>query len=99
MKTVKLVAGVALVIMVVGVAPAMAQNGMTWAGSIYAGFAKDTETGAPSGSIGFRGNMFAMVHPVLGIGPEVGYHFLGKVSDTFADSDPSNPGGTINEDT
>ena len=78
MKTLKLMAGVSLLVLAMGAAPAAAQTKMTWAGSLYAGYAKATEDGAPDGSIGFRGNIMAMVHPVIGIGPEVGYHMLGK---------------------
>ena len=51
---------------------------MTWSGSLYAGYAKMMEDGAPSGSLGFRGNMFAMVDPVIGIGAELGYSWLGN---------------------
>jgi opacity protein-like surface antigen len=99
MKTLKLMAGVTLVLLVISAAPVAAQTGMTWAGSLYAGFAKATEDGAPDGSIGFRGNVMAMVHPVIGLGPEVGYHMLGSQKFTTADPNPSNPGGRLDFDT
>jgi opacity protein-like surface antigen len=59
--------------------PAAAQTNLS--GSLYAGYAKWLEDGAPGGSIGFRGNLFYMVHPVIGVGVEGGYHMLGKIED------------------
>lgn len=59
--------------------PAAAQGSpVTWAGSIYGGYAAITEDGAPGGSVGFRGNAFAMFTPVLGAGVEIGYHMFGS---------------------
>lgn len=81
---------------VAGALPASASDRMTWAGSAYGGFAKITEDGAPGGSIGMRGNMFAMVKPTIGIGGELGYHLFGSqdfsiydsgTGDTFSGSD------------
>jgi opacity protein-like surface antigen len=66
-----------------GVAPAAAQeSGMTWAGSLYGGYAKIMENDdllpVPGGSFGGRGNLFAMLDPVLGIGAELGYYSFGS---------------------
>ena len=61
-------------------ASAVKADPTTWSGSLYAGYAKMMETGAPNGSLGFRGNGFAMVDPVIGIGAEVGYSWLGTTN-------------------
>jgi opacity protein-like surface antigen len=69
--------------------PALAQTqtGMTWSGSLYGGYSKmqedDEVAPVPGGSFGMRGNMFAMMSPVIGLGAELGYHGLG--SETFDD--------------
>jgi opacity protein-like surface antigen len=65
--------GVALVTV-----PASAQ--LDWAGSLYLGYAKATNDGMPDGSIGGRANAFLMVHPVVGVGAELGYYNLGSLS-------------------
>jgi hypothetical protein len=59
--------------------PAAAQD--KYCGSLYAGYAKVTNSGAPGGSIGGRINGFYMVTPMIGVGVEGGYHMLGKDSD------------------
>ncbi len=61
MSGVRLVGLVALIALVVAVAPAAAQTPITWSGSVYGGWAKITEEGAPGGSLGVRGNLFIMV--------------------------------------
>ena len=72
LKTVILgIAGVALVVV-----PASAQMNLT--GSAYLGFTKMMEEDAPDGSFGGRVNGFAMVHPAIGIGAEVGHLGLGS---------------------
>jgi hypothetical protein len=78
MRAVKLIGLIALIAMVAAAAPVAAQTSMTWAGSIYGGWAKITESGAPNGSFGARANIFAMLDPVLGVGAEVGYNLLGS---------------------
>lgn len=70
------------VAMALGVAPAAAQD-VIWAGSVYGGYAKMMESDGeplpvPGGSIGVRGNLFAMIDPVLGVGAELGYHGFGS---------------------
>jgi opacity protein-like surface antigen len=72
-KTVGLLAllGIALMCM-----PAAADP-MTWSGSLYGGYAKMQEDEAPGGSFGIRGNMFATMSPVIGLGAELGYHGFG----------------------
>ena len=84
MKILRTLVLVALVALVCGAAPAMAQSsGMTWAGSLYGGYAKIMESDneplpVPGGSFGVRGNVFAMLDPVLGVGAELGYHGFGS---------------------
>jgi opacity protein-like surface antigen len=63
--------------------PASAQ--LNWTGSFYLGYAKATNDGMPDGSIGGRANGFAMVHPAIGVGGEVGYYSLGSVGTTGAE--------------
>jgi opacity protein-like surface antigen len=71
------VALLALALLAVWSWPAAAQTNLT--GSVYAGYARSLEDGAPDGSIGLRGNAFYMVHPAIGVGAEFGYHMLGKI--------------------
>jgi opacity protein-like surface antigen len=71
-----------LVAMAFAAAPAAAQ-GITWAGSLYGGYAKIMESDneplpVPGGSFGVRGNAFAMLDPVLGVGAELGYYDFGS---------------------
>ncbi len=70
------VALVALAMLLLCAGPAGAQASL--AGSIYAGYARSVDSDAPNGSVGFRGNVFVMPDPVLGLGAEVGYHMLGE---------------------
>ena len=46
--------------------------------SLYGGFAKLLEDGAPDGSVGARANLFAQLGPRFSIGPELGYFGLGS---------------------
>jgi hypothetical protein len=46
--------------------------------SFYAGYGKMMESGAPSGNFAFHANAFAMMDPVIGIGGEGGYAWLGS---------------------
>jgi opacity protein-like surface antigen len=77
-KTVGLLAALCLMLLAM---PAAAQTPMTWSGSLYAGYAKMQEdedvAPVPGGSIGVRGNMFAMVSPAIGLGAELGWHNFG----------------------
>jgi hypothetical protein len=63
--------------------PASAQ--LNWNGSLYLGYGKATNDGAPDGSLGGRANAFAMVHPAIGVGAEVGYYNLGTISEMGAE--------------
>jgi len=45
--------------------------------SLYAGYGKMMEDGGPDGSFAFRGNAFMMMDPVIGLGAELGYTWLG----------------------
>ena len=81
-KTVGLLALLGVAVMI---APAMAQTGTTWSGSLYGGYSKmqedDEVAPVPGGSFGIRGNAFMMMSPAIGLGAELGYHGLG--SETF----------------
>jgi hypothetical protein len=48
--------------------------------SLYAGYGKMTNSGAPSGDFAFRGNAFMMMNPVIGLGAEGGYAWLGSTA-------------------
>jgi hypothetical protein len=48
--------------------------------SFYAGYGKMTNSGAPSGDFAFHANAFAMMNPVIGLGAEGGYAWLGSQS-------------------
>src|SRR5262245_10413792 len=48
--------------------------------SFYAGYGKMMEDGAPNGDFAFRANAFMMMNPVIGVGGEGGYTWLGKTS-------------------
>ena len=50
--------------------------------SFYAGYGKMMEDGAPNGNLAFHANAFMMANPVIGVGAEGGYAWLG--SQTFA---------------
>src|SRR5262245_8916082 len=59
--------------------------------SLYAGYGKMMEDGAPGGSFAFRGNAFMMMDPVIGLGAELGYTWLGteEISPALGDLDQS----------
>lgn len=103
MKATKTILMLAAIAVIASAVPAAAE-GMTWAGSIFAGYAKTTKDIAngesPDGSLGVRGNIFAMMHPVIGVGVEAGYHALGTLeySTALPPTHPTNPDGTINTD-
>ena len=73
-----------LIVLAMAAAPAAAQDtGTVWTGSIYGGYAKIMESDneplpVPGGSFGGRGNLFAMLDPVLGVGGELGYYSFGS---------------------
>ena len=56
--------------------------------SFYAGYGKMMEDGSPNGSFAFRANGFMMMDPVIGVGAEGGYTWLGSTptnNPTFGD--------------
>jgi hypothetical protein len=80
MRVLRTVGLLALAALLVYALPAAAQDKMC--GSLYAGYAKIMNSGAPGGSIGGRLNGFYMVTPMIGVGAEGGFSMLGKDKDT-----------------
>lgn len=85
MKKAVLCAGLVAVALTGFAAGASAQT--SWMKTVQLGYAKMSEDGAPSGSIGGHAGLYAGVHSVLGVGGELGYHSLGS-------EDVAVPGGT-----
>ncbi|HEV8480713.1 MAG TPA: outer membrane beta-barrel protein [Candidatus Eisenbacteria bacterium] len=52
-----------------------------------AGYGKMVEDGAPNGDLAFHGNAFMMANPVIGVGAEGGYAWLGSTATNTAFGD------------